>query len=187
MPDEDRLIAAVNDCLVAYRGIMEAMYTGAPEEIRDELMACLPSLDDPRLTADDIRGVTSDLPAPLPPSFQAYLLARQVERGVICGEYRIPTNTNFSTIDKYLHFDEIWPSGYMAFASREGDPVCFDFQAPAVDGEYPVIVFNHDTTPRNAWSSREKIKTYEEPLAPTFLAFLQEIASGRPNFLRWPD
>jgi hypothetical protein len=72
----------------------------------------------------------------------------------------------------------------MQFVSNQnGDPICLDFERPTKEGDYPVVGFNHDVVPREAWRSRETLRPYAQELAPSFCAFFGELCFS-PEKLR---
>jgi hypothetical protein len=134
-----------------------------------------------RVTEADIRALEKRLPAPLPPAFVAYLTARHV-LAMNFGEYSLPvlpTRAPLRDARNFLMARELWPCGYLQFAGGPcGDPVCFDIARRRPNGDYPVVVFNHDQVPEEAWGSRAALRPYVQQLAPSFRAFLKGLVEG---------
>lgn len=131
-----------------------------------------------RLTSDDLEALHAGLPAKLPPLFLAYLSTRHV-LDMDFGEYALPALPSDKPLEhaaRLLTNRDLWPAGYIQFASGEcGDPVCFDFQRPQANGDYPIVVFNHDAIPHEAWSSRETLQPFAREVAGSFRTFLREL------------
>lgn len=67
-----------------------------------------------------------------------------------------------------------------------GDPLLMDFQS-VDDGDYRVLVFNHDVVPRQILKDRERLKPYESPLAPSFRTFFDLILDGDRSIFPAPQ
>ncbi len=119
--------------------------------------------------------------ARLPPLFVAYLTTRHV-LGMDFGESsmpELPTRSPLKHVRSFLMRREFWPARYLQFAGGpRGDPVCFDSARPRVNGDYPVVLFNHDQIPNGAWRSRVALQIYAQQLAPSFRAFLKKLVEG---------
>jgi len=68
-----------------------------------------------------------------------------------------------------------------------GDPLAFDFQAPTADGlDYPVVVFNHDFVPHDAWTDRERLQPYRSEVCGSFAEFLRALLTDDPSIFPPP-
>jgi hypothetical protein len=175
----------VESCLdAAYKartplpGVPRDMRLGPPDAKGWSDWQMLPS----RVNEAEVRALEHRLPAPLPPTSVAYLTARHV-LGMEFGEYclpQLPTRGALRQAREYLMARELWACGYLRFASGPcGDPVCFDIARPRPNGDYPVIVLNHDQVPEEAWQNRATLRPYARQLAPSFRAFLKGLVEGR--------
>ena len=136
---------------------------------------------DSTFTTDAISELESQLPAPLPPFFRAYILSCHT-LGMDFGEYNLPESPSDRTLSSSygtLLVSTFWDAGYMQFGSARGcgDPVCFDFRSPAADHDYPVVVFNHDVVPRDALSDRTALAPYRSLVAASFREFFDLVLS----------
>jgi hypothetical protein len=162
--------AFVRASLDRYFAALAAGLDDAPSDLRTELAAefqVRPGGSD--LTG--LRELESHLPAALPPAFRAYLSVGQF-RGVEAHEYYLPSVREphpLWHVSVLLLTKELWPCGYLQFGHGQcGDPLCFDFCNPRADGDYPVVVFNHDIIPATAWVTRVTLKPHAQAVAPSF-------------------
>ena len=133
---------------------------------------------------EDVAQLEGQLPSPLPPLFVAYLTCGAFS-GVEWTEYALPptpVGDGLATVRQYM-LDEsakgLWRCGYLQFASGPcGDPVCFDIQQPGPAGDYPVVVFNHDIIPYDAWDQRESLRPHAQQIAASFGEFLRFLCTG---------
>lgn len=147
----------------------------APVEFRESLLA--PHRAHPAfLTVQDLETLNRQLPAALPPSFQTFLTTAYIEH-LEWGEFVIP---GYRSVEAAcLRFEagsDLWSAGYVQFAfGSSGDPVCFDIFETDENGEFPVVVFNHDRVPCDSWLQRELLQPYTNLVAPDFLNFLRKL------------
>ena len=130
---------------------------------------------DSTITPEMIASFEQQLPAPLPQFFRAYILACHT-LGMDFGEYHLPESPSDKTLTHSFYTlsdSTLWAAGYMQFGSARGcgDPLLFDFHTPTEDGDYAVVVFNHDVVPHEALQNRTALRPYESLLAPSFRGF----------------
>ncbi|TWU01094.1 SMI1/KNR4 family protein [Stieleria varia] len=130
---------------------------------------------DSTITLASVASFERQLPASLPQFFRAYMLGCHA-LGMDFGEYRLPDSPSDKTIEQsfsVLRDSTFWAAGYMQIGTARGcgDPLLFDFQSPTDDGDYAIVVFNHDVVPREIRDDRSALKPYESLLAPSFRAF----------------
>jgi hypothetical protein len=166
----DRRLAEVADAPPAVRATLTENFRLFPSEVTEE----------------EVAELQRQLPAPLPPLYAAYLMCGAFP-GVEWAEYALPptpVGTGLATVRLYMLNDSarsLWPSGYMQFASGPcGDPVCFDLRQPGREGDYEVVVFNHDLIPRQDWNEREPLRPHSQQVAGSFRDFLTFLCTGSP-------
>ena len=127
-----------------------------------------------RQNGDDwIARLEARLPAPLPPSFRS-LVARYVYSEFAAGGLWCFANTGEQTEQEWgtaLWKDKVLSGGllregYIQFARPDTgsyDPICFDTQHRAKDGECPVVWIDHEGI-----LCDDKIVVYKE-IAPSFV------------------
>jgi hypothetical protein len=130
----------------------------------------------------DLAKLAAKLPAPLPPFYKSFLASRFV-LDLDQGDYTLPSlpsDKPLYEVASLLRQDFAHGAGFMQFGQARGcgDPLCFDIQRPTPDGDYPVVVFNHDVVPRQAWSNRQMLMPYAGEVAPSFRDFLPKFLSG---------
>jgi len=172
----------IEECLAAYRAQAEANFASAPANVRASLIERLGSFMPVRVPESVVATVLSTLPAPPPPLLVAYATTRSFT-ALDFGEYHLPAVAEqepLRHVADLLRVTELWPAGYMQVASTvNGDPVCFDYRRPTADGDYPIVVFNHDWIPHDAWRARESLMPYAREVAPSFRAFFTTLCFDR--------
>jgi hypothetical protein len=172
-------IQFVKQCLESYYAHCPQTLPDVPNEMRDGVWEeddwVRWKLIESRLTEADVLDIENELPFRLPPLFQAFLVTYHV-LDMDFGAFHLPelpSDKPLEQVRQYLFRTELWDIGYAQFASGEsGDPVCFDLQAPMPDGEFKVVVINHDNIPRPAdWLHREAIEPHAEQVANSFRDF----------------
>jgi hypothetical protein len=176
--------ALVTNLVTQYCDRMLAEVAGAPAAVRADLARQF-TLFPAEVTEEDVAQLECQLPSPLPPLFVAYLTCGAFS-GVEWAEYALPPTPfgeGLATVCRYM-LDEsaksLWRCGYLQFASGPcGDPVCFDIQQPRPNEDYPVVVFNHDIIPNEAWGHRESLRSHGQQVAGSFGEFLVFLCTGK--------
>lgn len=179
MPSLDEDIRYIRTQIRNWHAETDIPYPGVPSDMRvdpasDEEWQSWRAIDS-TITADMVARFEQQLPAPLPQFFRAYILACHT-LGMDFGEYHLPelpSNRSLAQSFYTLTDKTFWAAGYMQFGSARGcgDPLLFDFQSPIEDGDYAVVVFNHDVVPHQVLENRTALKPYESLLAPSFRTF----------------
>ncbi|MEM7315154.1 MAG: SMI1/KNR4 family protein, partial [Planctomycetota bacterium] len=148
-------------------------HLGVPADMRvdpssEEEWQCWRPIDS-SITLEMIADFERQLPAPLPQFFRAYILGCHT-LGMDFGEYHLPESPSDKTLAQSfstLPDSTFWAAGYMQFGSARGcgDPLLFDFQSTTSDGDYAIVVFNHDVVPHEVLNDRKGLKPYESLLA----------------------
>jgi len=164
-----------------YRNARLAKLINASPEVRANVTKRW-EIRPPEVTVADVAELERHLPAPLPPLLVAYLTCCAFS-GVEWAEFTLPSTATGKKLDVVrlylLGGQELWPCGYMQFAAGPcADPTCFDIQQLGPKGEYPVVVFNHDLVPHEAWRQRESLQPYVQLIAPSFTEFLTILCTG---------
>ena len=167
----------VRECLRAYSGAMIAKVSGASSEIRADAEVVFRLIEAP-IDPAPLKWLEEALPAKLPPALHAYL-SIGFFRGPEAYEYCLPSVYDpdpLSGVKQLLLCSELWPLGYVQFAHGQcGDPLCFDILRPSEGSEYPVLSFNHDLAPKEAWASRSALRPYRTEVATSFQSLLRGI------------
>lgn len=138
----------------------------------------------------DVEQFERGLPTTLPQHLRALLLANHL-LDVDFGEVTLPDFPPGKTLSESLWMfmlEDTWPAGYLQIGAGRGcgDPICLDFQAPTADGDYPVVIFNHDRVPRECWASRDCLRPWRSELKPTFREFLRWLLGSSPGEVACP-
>jgi len=133
-----------------------------------------------RVKPGDVDSLESSLGVRLPPFYRAFLCCRVV-LDLDFGDYTLPTlgcEEPLADVRTYLRA-EVGP-GFLQFGSARGcgDPLCFDLMSGTQDGDYPVVVFNHDVVPHATWGVRADLQRYAAVVAPSFRGFLTSLLTG---------
>jgi hypothetical protein len=128
-----------------------------------------------KLNERDILEFEAKLPYKLPPLFKAYLLSYCV-LGMDFGDYYLPEiscDAPLRATENYALQPTLWAIGYGPFGGNPyGDPLCFDLQAPTPDGDYEIVVINHDMLSGEKWKNREQVAPYAMKVGGSFRDFL---------------
>lgn len=179
-------VQLVKQCLEAYYEKCTQVLPDVPAEMRRGMWQnndwvgwkLLPS----RLTEADVAALEARLPFCLPPLFRAFLVAYFV-LDMDFGEFQLPAlprDDPLKYVRRFLLRDELWRIGYGPFAGGAcGDPVCFDLQAPTLDGDYPIVVINHDRiVPYDNWHHRDRVEPHTKRVANSFREFFTRLCLG---------
>lgn len=133
-----------------------------------------------RVKPGDVDSLESSLGVRVPPFYRALLCCRVV-LDLDFGDYTLPAiryEDPLAGVLTYLRA-EVGP-GFMQFGSARGcgDPLCFDLMSGTEDGDYPIVVFNHDVVPRASWAVHADLRRYAAIVAPSFRAFLTSLLAG---------
>lgn len=136
-----------------------------------------------RVSLADVAALNGLLPSPLPLSFVAFLTSYAflpLDFGHDYGLPGLPTTDPLRELRTYAACVDLCAAGFVqvGVARGCGDPVCLDLERPASNGECPVVVFNHDFVPAQAWGDRDALLPYSAELRPSFLSFLRSIIDG---------
>lgn len=181
----DRVTQAEKDLvrqyLQVYTDRLSNQLASAPDEIREDVVTELLNWSSSGITIDQIEAVEGSLPIKLPPILVAYLQSG-FQSGVAQHGYYLPglpSTDGTNGILNYVNSQELWPIGYLQIASNaSGDPICLDFLRPTEDGDFPVVVINHDMVPAQAWESRCVMEDWAEQILPSFHLFLEFLCLG---------
>ena len=137
-----------------------------------------------RLTEADVDALEKKLPFRLPPLFRAFLVTYFV-LDLDFGEYQLPqlsSDAPLRDVQRYLLQPSLWAIGYSQCASSGcGDPVCFDLHAPHEEGEFEVVVINHDMiVPFENWHRRDRVEPHATRVAGSFREFFTRLCLGKP-------
>ena len=170
------------EVLASLRGHFQALaasFADAPEDIRLGLLADFTFQETP-VDPSLLSTLEARLPVPPPPALRAFLSVGHFG-AIEAHEFTLPGVTlpsPKSDITALLLRQELWPCGYLQIGFGPcGDPLCLDIQQPQPAGEFPVVVFNHDLIPRQAWSSRGTLRPFAVPVASSFLTLLAGLCS----------
>jgi hypothetical protein len=133
------------------------------------------------VTPANLHALEGVLGVPLPPFYRAFLCCRVV-LGLDFGDYTLPSIWPGAQplSDVLARLQSGYAYGYLEFASARGcgDPVCFDLHDLADDGDYGIVVFNHDVVPDAARSDTRALRKYAASVAPSFRVFLTNLLAG---------
>ena len=153
----------------------------ASDEVRDDLVTELLNWSSSGGTIEQIEAIEVSLPIKLPPILVAYLQSG-FQSGVAQHGYYLPgatSNDGAPGIIDHINSQELWPLGYLQIASNaSGDPICLDFFRAREDGDFPVVLINHDVVPAQAWESRCVMEEWAEEILPSFHLFLEFLCLG---------
>ena len=154
---------------------MSAMMEKAPPELRESLLVSH-RIHPAFLTVQDVEGLNRQLPVALPLSFQIFLTTAYIEH-LEWWEFIVPGYRSIAIAQgRFEAGSDLWSAGYVQFAfGPGGDPVCFDILEVDENGEFPIVVFNHDCVPFECWSQREHLQPFATRIAPDFLTFLRRL------------
>lgn len=132
------------------------------------------------VSPEDIGRLEARLGVALPPFYRAFLLCRCV-LDLDFGDYELPAlhpSAPLRLVERKLFSG--YASGFVEFASARGcgDPVCFDLSRQGPDGDYRVVVFNHDVVPENVRRDPRALGPYAGVIAPSFRVFFTQLLSG---------
>lgn len=140
------------------------------------------------VTAGDILELEEKIGAPLPPLFRAWFMYKCVLMTDF-GWIRLPDVIsddpfqwmwlNVEMMDsqaEYFRGRNIVP---FADDGNDAGPVCFDLTRPLPDGDYPVLLFDHEMLDRPDYKGIE--------IAASFSDLLQKIEDGILEFIRERD
>ncbi|HNB73177.1 MAG TPA: SMI1/KNR4 family protein, partial [Acidobacteriota bacterium] len=173
--------ALVRQYLQVYTDQLSNQLASAPDEIREDVVLELLNWSSSGVTIEQIEAVEGSLPIKLPPILVAYLQSG-FQSGVDQHGYYLPgapSNTGEPGIIDYVNSQELWPLGYLEIASNaSGDPICLDFFRARENGDFPVVLINHDIVPAQAWESRGVMEEWAEEIFPSFQLFLEFLCLG---------
>jgi hypothetical protein len=125
-------------------GVPPDMVDGEPNADAWVAWKMLPST----VTEADVAEVERPLPGPFPPLFRAYLTARHTLGMQGIGLPDLPSDGPLLGLQAALDgWKCLWSAGYVAFLDNaEGDtgPLCFDLFRRRLDGDCPVVLFDHE-------------------------------------------
>ncbi|MFO0867135.1 MAG: SMI1/KNR4 family protein [Gemmataceae bacterium] len=158
--------------------VPEEMKTGTWEDDGWSHWQLIPS----RVSEADVAAIEDMLPFSLPPLFRAILVS-YFALDMTIGEFSLPempSDDPLSEVKAYLIRPTLWAIGYAPFAGNvEGDPVCFDLRADAPNGDYEIVVINHDMiVPYENWAHRELVEPHAKRLARSFRDFFITLCLG---------
>jgi hypothetical protein len=181
-------VQLVKRCLEAYYENCSQVLPNVPDDMKrgtwqqDDWVdwKMIPS----RLTETDVEILEAKLPFRLPPLFRAFLVTYFVldmDFGQFCLP-ALPSDDPLKHVKLYLLQTNLWRIGYAQFASGDcGDPVCFDLEAPTVEGDYPVVIINHDwIVPYENWQYRDRVEPHAKHVARSFREFFTRLCLGEP-------
>lgn len=186
---DTRDIQLVKHCLESYYANCPKELPVVPPEMRlgkweqDDWVRW--KLVESRLMEADVLAIEAELTFALPPLFRAFLVTYYV-LDMDFGEFvlpALPSDDPLVQVRQNLFQTNLWEIGYAQFASGEcGDPVCFDLQAPRPDGEFKIIVINHDqVTLSENWNRREAIEPHAREVAGSFREFFTRLCLGNQS------
>lgn len=181
---EDRRF--VESCLDAFYERCPRVAVGVPDAMRagepDDDGWCSWRMIESTVTDDEVRALEARIGCALPPVMRAYLTARHVLE-VDSGQFHLPalpSDDALGEVARTLVLDEARAPGYLEIgSSADGDPVFLDLHQPSAEGDYPVVVMNHDLVPADAWGNRARLEPYAGVVAASFRAFFEALCTGR--------
>lgn len=135
------------------------MIDGAPSESGWVPWKPVPS----PVTDADILALEAAAGAPFPPLFRAWLMYKCLLMTDF-GDFRLPETPSddpLGDIAGYLAVMESHPyfrtRGFVPFASDSNDvgPLCFDLNRSRADGDYPVVLFDHELLHRPEYNGQQ--------------------------------
>jgi hypothetical protein len=179
-------VELVKRCLESYYEGCPQVLPGVPAELRRGEWQHNDWVDwklvPSRVTEADVTELEAQLPFRLPPLFRAFLVTYFVldmDFGEFCLP-ALPSDSPLRNVKRFLLQPRLWSVGYASFADGEcGDPVCFDLQAPTPDGDYPIVVINHDwIVPHDNWKHRDRVEQHAKRVANSFREFFTRLCLG---------
>jgi hypothetical protein len=125
------------------------------------------------VTDGDILAIERVIGSPLPPLFRAWLMYKcllMTDFGLL----ELPETPSDNPLHQFRQYVDIMdsqpyfrPRGIVPFASDGNGvgPLCFDLKRPLPDGDYPVVLFDHELLPCPEYTGR--------PFADSFAALLE--------------
>jgi hypothetical protein len=134
------------------------------------------------VTDADILAVERVIGAPLPPLFRAWLMYKCLIMTDL-GGVRLPETPANRPLHPFRQYVGIMdsqpyfrPRRVVPFASDGNDvgPLCFDLSRPLPDGDYPVVLFDHELLGRPEYNG--------VPFADSFAALLDRVEADMRSF-----
>ena len=143
------------------------------------------------VTTADLDDLEDELGLTLPPFYRAFLLSRAC-LGLEFGDFGVyslpslPTTDPLAKVEDLLFSDLRPEAGYLQFGSARGcgDLLCFDTHSPDAEGDYPVVVIDHELIAPD--SPREVMSYYAAIVAPSFRDFLPRLLREDPSLFPPP-
>lgn len=187
MPSLETDVAEIRDLMRRWHAINGGLHPCVPSDMRVEADLMDPFRVDPEdewqpwrlidstYRESDLEQLEGRLPAPLPPYFRAFVLACHT-MSMDFGEYHLPESWSNRSLDQNffaLSDSTFWESGYLLIGSARGcgDPLLLDFQDGTDDGDYAVVIFNHDVVRHTMFGDRQLLEPYRTLLATSFRDF----------------
>ena len=168
--------SCLDELLEEYRRRTEAWCSDAPPDLKLELV---PTLAPNPIGRVEVKELEALVPFRLPESLVSYLTGPVVESGLEWAEIILPSNASTEEIGRLLRDDSLWPVGLLQFAYGPwGDPVWFDVGETARDGEYPVVVINHDWAIPGDFEDPGRIRAHCSVRWGSFMEFLTDVCNG---------
>ena len=136
------------------------------------------------VTDSDILALEAAAGAPFPPLFRAWLMYKCLLMTDF-GVFRLPETPSDDPLREIAGYIGIMdsqpyfrPRGVVPFASDSNDvgPLCFDINRPLSDGDYPVVLFDHELLDRPEYIGR--------PFADSFGAMLEMAEASMRSYDR---
>ncbi|MEM6274932.1 MAG: SMI1/KNR4 family protein [Myxococcota bacterium] len=129
------------------------------------------------VTPADVEALEADIGFTLPQFYRAFLQCR-VLLDLDFGDYTLPWLPPKDTLaDCRDLLSDDFASGFRQFGTARGagDPLCFDLQRQGADGDYPIVVFNHDVVPHDVWKDPARLRPYVSEVSSSFRQFLPSL------------
>lgn len=121
---------------------------------------------DSPVTDEDVLRLEKKVGKPFPPLFRAYLMYKCLLLTDFGGRFvRLPETPSDDPLGELrgqlgiMEEEPFWrANGYVAFGQDGNDagPVCFDTTRPTGDGDYPIVVVDHERTRSPGYAGRTK-------------------------------